>query len=168
MNPPIFPAGVRCSDLERADPKTGVLNVARCRHVLGVEQPLPADIKFVDNFEFDSMDGHQISGGDMLETIRELSIPFCPVLDAAYQFAVSIGLYVRAGRGAFDGLFTKADDSRVLPVTFSKRTKLPRWAGIALDPGWEKGSLRIEGNQLVRAVPWKHGDRLEMQAPPNN
>jgi hypothetical protein len=78
------------------DLATGVLNVARCKHVLGVKQPIPAAIRFVENFEFDSMDGHQISGGNVLDTIRELSVPFCPVLDAAYQFAVSIGLYIRA------------------------------------------------------------------------
>ena len=131
------------------EPITGVLNVARCRHVLGVEQPVPDAVKFVDNFEFDSMDGHQISGGDMLEAIRELSVPFCPVLDAGYQFAVSIGLYISSTK-AFDGLFAKAGDSRVCPVTFSKRYNTPRWAGIALDPGWEKGALAIEGNQLVQ------------------
>jgi hypothetical protein len=80
------------------DAATGVLNVARCRHVLGVSQPLPQGIKFVENFEFDSLDGHQISGGDVLETIRLLTEPFCPVLDAAYQFAVSIGLYTRQSK----------------------------------------------------------------------
>ena len=132
------------------DSTTGVLNVARCPHVVGVKQPVPDAVKFVDNFEFDSMDGHQISGGNMLEAVCELSVPFCPILDAAYQFAVSIGLYVRAGRGAFAGLFTKAGDSRVLPVTFSKHTNLPRWAGISLDAGWEKGALAIEGNPLVQ------------------
>jgi hypothetical protein len=77
------------------DPATGVLNVARCRHVLGVRQPLPKGIKFLDNAEFDSFDGHQISGLRLLDLIAELDEPFCPVLDAAYQFAVSIGLYTR-------------------------------------------------------------------------
>jgi len=77
------------------DPATGVLNVARCRHVLGVSQPLPKCVKFHDNAEFDSMDGHQISGRRLLDVIAELNQPFVPVLDAAYQFAVSIGLYVR-------------------------------------------------------------------------
>jgi hypothetical protein len=77
------------------DPATGVLNVARCQHVLGVRQPLPKGIKFSDNAEFDSMDGHQISGRWLLDIIAELDEPFCPVLDAAYQFAVSIGLYTR-------------------------------------------------------------------------
>ena len=130
----------------------GVLNVARCRHVLGVSQPIPDSVCFVDNFEFDSMDGHQISGGDMLDSIHELSVPFCPVLDAAYQFAVSIGLYVRrvAAGKPFAGRFTLPGDNRALPVTFSKRYNTPRWAGIALDAGWERGALRIEGNPLVQ------------------
>ena len=80
------------------DPTTGVLNIAKCRHVLGVQQPLPSGVEFVDNAEFDSLDGHQISGDDLLEVIQRLDQPFCPVLDAAYQFAVSIGIYVRSGQ----------------------------------------------------------------------
>jgi hypothetical protein len=36
----------------------------------------------------------------MLDVIRELDQPFVPVLDAAYQFAVSIGIYVRTGGAA--------------------------------------------------------------------
>lgn len=54
------------------DAATGVLNVARCRHVLGVRQPLPKGIKFLDNAEFDSFDGHQISGRRLLDIIAEL------------------------------------------------------------------------------------------------
>jgi hypothetical protein len=78
------------------DSESGVLNVARCPHVLGVKQPLPSGIEFSENAEFDSMDGHQISGRQLLDVIQDLDEPFVPVLDAAYQFAVSIGLYVRA------------------------------------------------------------------------
>ena len=77
------------------NPATGILNVGRCRHVLGVQQPRPQGIKFLENAEFDSTDGQQISGRRLLDIIQELDEPFCPVLDAAYQFAVSIGLYVR-------------------------------------------------------------------------
>jgi hypothetical protein len=79
------------------NPKTGVLNIARCKHVLGVKQPVPDGIEFVDNAEFDNCDGHQISGDDVLDIIHRLPAgeKFCPVLDAAYQFAVSIGIYVR-------------------------------------------------------------------------
>jgi len=134
------------------DPATGVLNIARCEHVLGVNQPLPECIKFAENFEFDSLDGHQISGGNVLETIRSLGEPFCPVLDAAYQFAVSIGLYVRrwpADKPFKGHLFSKAGDRRVLPIKFSKRYHLPRWAGISLDPDWEAGKLQIEGQPLL-------------------
>jgi hypothetical protein len=50
----------------------------------------------------------------------------------------------------FTGLFTKAGDIRVLPITFSKRYNLPRWAGIRLDSGWETGRLQIEGVALYR------------------
>jgi hypothetical protein len=78
------------------DPQTGVLNVARCPHVLGVKQPIPAGIEFFDNSEFDSCSRRQISGEDLLDVIARLDQPFCPVLDAAYQFAVSVGIYVRA------------------------------------------------------------------------
>ena len=77
------------------DPKTGFLNLARCRHVLGVEQKPPVGIAFVDNFEVDSTDLHQISGEHPLSIVRQLDAPFCPVLDAVYQFAVSIGFYIR-------------------------------------------------------------------------
>jgi hypothetical protein len=77
------------------DSQSGVLNVARCPHVLAVKQPVPAEILFVDNAEFDNCNGHQISGDNLLEVIKRLDQPFCPVLDAAYQFAVSIGIYVR-------------------------------------------------------------------------
>jgi hypothetical protein len=78
------------------DVVTGFLNLAKCRHVLGVEQPLPDGIKFHDNAEFDSCDGHQISGDNLLDIIQGLDgQEFCPVLDAGYQFAVSIGIYVR-------------------------------------------------------------------------
>ena len=78
------------------DPANGLLDIARCRHVLGVKQPLPGGVVFHDNAEFDSQDGRQISGDNLLDIIRGLDQPFCPVLDAAYQFAVSIGIYVRA------------------------------------------------------------------------
>jgi len=81
-------------------PRTGVLNVARSPHVLGVKQPLPRGIAFVENAEFDRMEGHQISGRSLLGVIRELNQPFAPVLDAGWQFAVSIGIYVRSGAGA--------------------------------------------------------------------
>ena len=85
------PAG----EMSLFNPRTGVLNFARCRHVLGNSQPLPGGIIFRENFEFDSTDGRQISGRDPLEAIRKLAETFCPVLDTGWQFAVSIGLYLR-------------------------------------------------------------------------
>ena len=79
--------------------RTGFLNLARCRHVLGVKQPLPQGIEFVANMEFDSEDCRQISGLPPVALIQQLDCErFCPVLDGAYQFAVSIGLYVRNGQ----------------------------------------------------------------------
>ena len=84
--------------LERGDGKlfeNGVLNLAHAPHVLGVQQPVPKGIKFVDNYEFDSMSGHQISGGNVLFDIQQLDQPIYCVCDAGYQFAVSIGIYVR-------------------------------------------------------------------------
>jgi hypothetical protein len=79
----------------------GTLNVAKCRHVLAVKQPLPSGVAFLDNAEFDSMNGRQISGDDLVELIRRIPAgeKFCPVLDAAYQFAVSIGIYLHAENG---------------------------------------------------------------------
>jgi hypothetical protein len=74
----------------------GILNVAKCPHVIGVKQPLPVGVTFFDNAEFDSISGHQISGEKLFDVIRKLDQPFCPVLDAAYQFAVSVGIYVRS------------------------------------------------------------------------
>ena len=78
------------------DARTGIFNPFKCRHILGVQQPIPAGVRFLENFEFDSQDGHQISGGDVREAIRRLAVPFCPVLDSVYQFAVSLGLYARS------------------------------------------------------------------------
>jgi hypothetical protein len=71
--------------------------------VLGVKQPLPAGVVFHDNAEFDSSSGHQISGENLLEVIKRLDQPFCLVLDGAYQFAVSIGIYVRASAKFAEG-----------------------------------------------------------------
>jgi hypothetical protein len=97
----IEPHAVRQVRLERRDGplfdrETGVLNIARCRHVLAVRQPLPSGIAFFDNAEFDCCIGHQISGDNLLSIIQRLDQPFCPVLDATYQFAVSIGIYIRS------------------------------------------------------------------------
>jgi hypothetical protein len=68
--------------------------------VLAVGQSVPKGVKFIENAEFDACTGRQISGRNVAVMIHALGEPFAPVLDAAYQFAVSIGLYVRAGRKA--------------------------------------------------------------------
>lgn len=56
--------------------------------------------KHVIGAEFDSMDGHQISGSkikEILEQAREDGYSKALlILDAAYQFAVSIGVYVQS------------------------------------------------------------------------
>jgi hypothetical protein len=74
--------------------------VRKAKHLIAVEMPVPKDIRFVNNVEFDSMDGHCISGGG----VDELKETLCAlqsegedrailILDAAYQFAVSIAVY---------------------------------------------------------------------------
>jgi hypothetical protein len=61
----------------------------------GCQPAAPRGIKFLENAEFDCGNGHQISERNVLDIIQELNELFCPVLDAGYQFAVSIGIYVR-------------------------------------------------------------------------
>ena len=93
------------------DPQTGVLNLAACPHLIAVKQPLPDDLHFVENLEFDSSTGPLLAGfsstyaegvgeNAALRKIRELAeagyTEFIPILDGAYQFSVSIGLYVKA------------------------------------------------------------------------
>jgi hypothetical protein len=73
----------------------GRLNVFAAPHVLGVRQPVPKGIQFIANAEFDGFDGHQISGFDFETKLRSLDRPFALVLDAGWQFAVSIGIYQR-------------------------------------------------------------------------
>ena len=77
------------------DQNDGQLDISHCPHVLAVEQPIPVGIKFFANAEFDGCHGHQISGENLLDVIKGLDQPFSAMLDAAYQFAVSIGIYVR-------------------------------------------------------------------------
>jgi hypothetical protein len=70
----------------------------KAKHVIGVEMPVPDEIRFLDNCEFDSSDGHQISGEpiqSILESARERRYTKALLIrDAAYQFAVSFGVYV--------------------------------------------------------------------------
>jgi len=93
------------------DPDTGVLNLAACSHLIAVEMPVPDSLHFVGNLEFDSSTGQMLASysstyspgfgeATALEKIQELAesgyTRFIAILDAAYQFSVSIGLYVDA------------------------------------------------------------------------
>jgi hypothetical protein len=77
--------------------------VQKAPHCIGVKMPVPKEIRFVDNAEFDSMDGHSISSSGVAglrQTLLQLKAEGAPkallILDAAYQFAVSVGVYVPA------------------------------------------------------------------------
>jgi len=81
--------------------------VRQAKHLIAVSGPVPEGLLFHSNVEFDNMDGHAISGGgvsEMQNTMRELRgqgyTRIMLVLDAAYQFAVSIGIYTDAKEGA--------------------------------------------------------------------
>ncbi len=70
----------------------------RVPHVIGVKMPIPDAIRFLDNAEFDSMDDHRISGDpipSILESAREQGYTKAlVVMDGAYQFAVSLAVFV--------------------------------------------------------------------------
>lgn len=75
-------------------------DVRKAPHCIGVEMPVPKQIRFVNNVEFDSSSGQCISGGgldELKETLRALrdegETKAILILDAAYQFAISIGVY---------------------------------------------------------------------------
>jgi hypothetical protein len=76
------------------NPKTGVLNLAKVRHVLGVKQPAPKGIEFVENFENANEQG-TFDNAAILACIKDQDRPVYVVLDAAYQFSVSIGIYAK-------------------------------------------------------------------------
>jgi hypothetical protein len=79
------------------DRETGVLNITRCPHVLATQQPLPSGIVFYANAEFDSQNLRQISGDNLSDVIASLNSLFCIVIDGAYQFSFSVGIYARRG-----------------------------------------------------------------------
>jgi hypothetical protein len=69
-------------------------------HCIGVQMPIPAGIEFVNNVEYDSYSGRGISGGgveELKDTLNKLKAEgedrALLILDAAFQFAVSVGLY---------------------------------------------------------------------------
>lgn len=86
--------------------------VRHAKHLVAVGQKAPKDLEFLGNVEFDSMTGGRIRGycsaddtpdagvaeiRDLLTQAREDGHKRAIlILDAGYQFAVSIGVYVRA------------------------------------------------------------------------
>jgi len=83
-------------------------HVRKAPHCIGVRMPIPKAIRFVNNVEFDSSTGQCISGGgidELKETLRQLknegSSRAILILDAAYQFAVSIAVYAPVEGGRF-------------------------------------------------------------------
>ena len=88
--------------------------VRKAKHLIGVRMPCPAGIEFKNNVEYDSYSGASISGGgaeELKSTLRNLKAEGFArailILDAAYQFAVSVGVYVSKG-GKFDVQPTEA------------------------------------------------------------
>lgn len=68
-------------------------------HVIAVDSHYhEKKLAFIGNAEFDSMDGHQISGepiGDIAKQAIKEHGSCIILMDAAYQFAVSFGVYVK-------------------------------------------------------------------------
>ncbi len=93
------------------DSATATLNLARAPHLIAVQMPVPDTIHFEKNLEFDSSTGEMLASysstyarsvgeSAALEAIQELReqgySKALVILDAAYQFSISIGIYVRA------------------------------------------------------------------------
>ena len=91
--------------------ETGTLNLAAIEHLIGVRMPIPKSLVFYRNVEFDGLSkcelattmstfgpGHgEHSVLSVIEEIAEQGYTECLViLDAVYQFAASIGVYVSA------------------------------------------------------------------------
>lgn len=78
--------------------------VRQAKHVIGVRMPVPQEIEFIDNAEFDSSSGTQISGSNIQNILTDAMNAghkrALLILDAGYQFAVSIGVYVDAETNA--------------------------------------------------------------------
>lgn len=99
--------------IELTDEKIAALtfnkDVKKAPHCIGVKMPIPKGIEFVNNVEFDSTDGHCISGGgveELKETLLQLKTDGFTrailIMDAAYQFAVSIAVYAPVKGGEYD------------------------------------------------------------------
>lgn len=83
--------------------ESGVKLERKAPHLFAVGQaPEEAGLKFLGNVEFDSMGGSRLYGGngtmELFELLREAARyrhkRAILILDAAYQFAVSVGVYV--------------------------------------------------------------------------
>lgn len=91
-------------------------SIRKAPHAIGVSMPIPANtIRFVNNVEFDSYSGAGISGGgveELRETLNELKAEGVTraliILDAAYQFAVSIAVYAPVKGGKYDVIEVEA------------------------------------------------------------
>jgi len=98
--------------IELTDESIGKLTMAdlkKAPHAIGVKMPVPDGIRFVNNVEFDSWSGQCISGGgidELKQTLRQLKdegrSQAILILDAAYQFAVSIAVYAPVEGGRFE------------------------------------------------------------------
>jgi hypothetical protein len=84
-------------------------DVRKAPHLIGVQMPIPKGIEFVNNCEWDSYSGQGISGGgvnELKDSLRERKAAgdtkAILIMDAAYQFAVSIGVYVPVKGGKYD------------------------------------------------------------------
>src|SRR5262245_42426388 len=75
------------------DATTGVLNLARCRLLPGIRQRI-AGIGLFERTDFNTKDGRQIGGDDLLTVIKGLDRPFCPVLASAQEATVSVWICV--------------------------------------------------------------------------
>lgn len=78
--------------------------IRKTKHLIGVRMPIPKGIEFVGNAEFDSSSSESISGSGvnglkatMQRQMEDGEKEVLLVLDGAFQFAVSIGIYIHTG-----------------------------------------------------------------------
>jgi hypothetical protein len=94
---------------ELFDPSSGTLDLAASRHLIGVRMPIPESLHFSGNIELDAYTGRELAGSSStygagsgeasaLQKIEQLADDgyhrILVILDAGYQFSISIGLYV--------------------------------------------------------------------------
>ena len=88
----------------------------QARHVLGVNMPVPKQIQFFDSVTLDSSTGGMVRGFDSVDPSPKAAVEEVRgildraqdaghdrallILDGAYQFAVSIGVYVPAAKNS--------------------------------------------------------------------